>query len=107
MRYSQVSRVIYGFRIEAKIDWTDPKWVPHIEGHPDVDVMMFRSETGPNVWYCGIVLASSDDGIYKDFSESVKGEHIESLIQFQIKVFGKTEDFSLLPRKIFLLTLQV
>ncbi len=107
MSYRQISRVIYGFRTEARIDWTNSKYLPHIEGHPGVDVLMFSSRVEPNIWYCGIVLASSDDGICRDFSESVKGEHIESLIEFQIKMFGRTENFRPLPRRLFLLTLQV
>jgi hypothetical protein len=107
MSYRQVSRVLYGFRVEIQIDRWDEKWLPHIEGHQGTDILMLSSEEDPNVWYCGIVLASSDDGICKDFSESVKSEHIDSLIEFQVKIFGRTEDFRPLPRRLFLLTLQV
>ena len=81
MSYRQVSRVIYGFRIKAEIDRWDEKYSPHIEGHPDTDIMMYNSESEKDVWYCGILLASSNDGIYKEI-KSFSPEQYAGLLRF-------------------------
>ena len=86
MSASLVSRVIYGFRIEKKIDRWDEKYLPHIEGHPDTNIMMYNSESEKDVWYCGILLASSNDGIYKEVITCTK---------YDVELYEFCKNFSL------------
>lgn len=94
MSASLVSRVIYGFRIEKKIDRWDEKYSPYIEGHPGVNVLMFNSEGRPNVWCCGIVLVSSNDGIYRVLDYYTLDQYFE-LKCFAQKFFPEVEKFEL------------
>ena len=89
MSYRQVSRVIYGFRIEKKTDRWNEEYAPYIEGHPGIDVLMFSNEEEINVWYCGIVLASSDDGFYKEIITST--QHDVQLYEFAKKFSLNTD----------------
>jgi len=62
--------VICGMVIEINaipdFDYYDDKWLPFIEGHPNVGVSMFMSEMEPDRIYVGKVLAQSNELLPKN-----------------------------------------